>query len=71
MKRKVKAAELAEFLGVQTATIWRWVRNGLLPHARVGSRPILFDLAEVEAFLHRAACKPARNGSKPSKASGR
>jgi prophage regulatory protein len=45
----VSAAQLAERYGVHKATIWRWVKSGILPQPiKFGAQSTRFDLDEVE-----------------------
>jgi excisionase family DNA binding protein len=44
--------ELAQYLGVNRFSVYRWVRQQKIPHRRV-DRLIRFDLREVEEFIRR------------------
>lgn len=45
-RQLIGAKELAKILGIPKSSIWRYCREGTLPHYRLG-RLILFDLREV------------------------
>ena len=48
------AHELADYLGLSSATVLDWFEGGRLPGFRLGGRkggPVRFRLAEVEAVL--------------------
>lgn len=45
------AEELAPRFRVKPATIHAWRRRGLIPGIKATRRPVLYDLAEVEAAL--------------------
>ncbi len=51
--------EAAEQLGVGTRTIWRWIKEGKLQTARLGSR-VLVPRKALEAFLD-AHTQPANS----------
>lgn len=57
----ITVEELAGRLCVTKATIRSWARRGMIPSLRVGSRPILFDPAEVDRVLRE---RIERNGDK-------
>jgi excisionase family DNA binding protein len=44
--------ELAQYLGVNRFSVYRWVEQQKIPHRRV-DRLIRFDLREVEEFMRR------------------
>jgi len=46
----VSAEKLSEILGLSLPSIWRYCREGRLPHFRIGRR-VLFELEEVKAAL--------------------
>lgn len=51
-RRWVSQAEAAEYLGVTTRTIRRYIAIGLLPASRIrGSRLIRIDRADLDALL--------------------
>ena len=48
-QKYVSAAQLAERYGVHKATIWRWVKDGIIPKPiKFGAQSARFDLDEVE-----------------------
>jgi len=55
MRQLVDAKELAAQLKVTPPTIHAWHRRGWIPCLRAGHRPVLFDVAEVEAALRQRA----------------
>lgn len=57
-------AETAAMLGVSRMTIWRWIRSGRLPAARLGHRTVRIDRADVERLLERSRV-PATAGPEP------
>ena len=54
MERLLTVRELAEYLGVNRFSVYRWVEQQKIPHRRV-DRLIRFDLREVENFMKRRA----------------
>jgi excisionase family DNA binding protein len=46
----INAEQLSEVLGLSLTAIWRYCREGRLPHYKIGRR-VLFDLEEVRAAL--------------------
>ena len=57
MSDLLDARQLAERLRVTPATIHAWHRRGLIPGLRATRRPVLFELAEVEAALRARAAR--------------
>lgn len=49
-ERKLTAREVANVYGVTVPLIWRYCREGRLPHARLG-RAIRFDKSELDAWF--------------------
>ncbi len=45
-------ANAAEYFGVSTKTIRRWIASGLLTGYRAGPKLIRVDLNELDAMLH-------------------
>lgn len=56
MRRFATTDELAARYRVTVETIRAWARQGKIPSARVGRRPLLFDVDEVDR------CMRARSG---------
>lgn len=52
MARLMKAQEVADILQVKPSTVYTWVRQGRVPHIRVG-RLIRFVAEQIEEFLSR------------------
>jgi len=50
-KKKYRAKELAEYLGVGLSTIWLYAKQGKITPQRVSSRVTVFDIDEVEKAL--------------------
>ena len=51
MKKKYRAKELAEYLGVGLSTIWRWTKQGAYAdHIRTASRLTSGHSAEVDSY---------------------
>lgn len=51
--RRVSMAEAAEYAGVSTKTIRRYIAAGRLTGYRFGPRMVRVNLAEVDALLHQ------------------
>jgi excisionase family DNA binding protein len=47
----INAATLADHLGVDIRTVWRWVRERKIPVIRQGTRCVRFDLEKVITTL--------------------
>ncbi len=53
-RRFSKARPLAARLGIHPKTIFRWADSGLIHRHKVNARIVLFDDAEVMAFIEKA-----------------
>jgi len=51
-QRLLTVRELANYLGVNRFSVYRWVERQKIPHRRVGGL-IRFDLREVDEFMTR------------------
>ena len=51
MRRYATTGELAARYRVTVETIRAWARQGKIPSVRVGRRPLLFDLDEVDRCI--------------------
>ena len=47
-------SSLAEYLKVSKATIYEYVRRGVIPHKRLGSR-ILFSKEKIDEWVKKGA----------------
>lgn len=56
-RRTIKVAEAAEYIGVSKDTIYKLVREGEIPHIRLGKR-ILFRIESLEAWLQEREAGP-------------
>ena len=45
------AKEVAELIGRTTDTVYRWVREGYIPHIRLRGGSLIFPKQEVDAWL--------------------
>jgi len=53
-KRFLEAKELADYLELPTlSTIYRWVKNGTIPHRKMGGR-IFFVKQEIDQWIKEA-----------------
>jgi len=53
-RKMSKAGPLAALLGLHKKTLFRWADAGLIHRYKVNARIVLFDLAEVMAFIEKA-----------------
>ncbi len=60
VSRLLDLGEAARQLGISPMTVRRRVREGVMPHHRIGAR-ILFSAADIQAYLDACAV-PARGG---------
>lgn len=51
MKKKYRAKELAEYLGVGLSTIWRWAKQGKINAQNLSKGITVFDINEVLSDL--------------------
>jgi hypothetical protein len=51
LRRFSKAKTLSSRLGICPRTIFRWADQGMITRHKVNARVVLFDDAEVDAFL--------------------
>jgi excisionase family DNA binding protein len=56
----VRKKELAKHLNISLRTVDNWIRNGKLPHIRMGARNVRFKLSEVDEALNRSCKRHAR-----------
>jgi len=54
MRRFSKAKSLATRLGICPRTIFRWADHGMITRHKINARVVLFDEAEVVAFIESA-----------------
>lgn len=57
-ERLLRAAELAETLGVSAATVYDWFEAGTLPGFKLPSGAVRFRLSDVEAWLEQCRRGP-------------
>jgi hypothetical protein len=50
-KKFSKARPLAERIGVSAKTLFRWADAGLIARHKINARIVLFDTAEVAAYV--------------------
>lgn len=43
--------EAAAYLAVSVSTVWRMVRNGTLPHVRVGPKAVRLRVGDLDRYL--------------------
>src|SRR5579864_5234138 len=55
-------AQAAALLGVSRVSIWRWIRDGRLPAARLGHRTTRITRADLEHLLTRQGSSGFRSG---------
>jgi excisionase family DNA binding protein len=58
MRQFNKAEVIAKQLGVCRRTIFRWANEGKITRYKVNARVVLFDEAEVLAFIEAARVGP-------------
>lgn len=51
-KPTMSRAEVARALGVTTATLWRWAKDGYLTPVKIGSK-VLYRASDIEQMLNR------------------
>jgi len=49
--RLLRTAEACRFLGIHQTTIYRWVRQGLLPAIRLPTGEIRFQKSEIDLLI--------------------
>ncbi len=60
----VSVSEAAEMLGVGQATLYQYVRAGLIPHVRIGRR-IVIPLKALEEWMEQKAQEAWRSYDDP------
>jgi len=58
MTKIISAQKVAERLNKSIPTIWRWCREGEIPHRRINPRTLLFDEQEIEQWIESKARGP-------------
>ena len=61
MSQIANSRELAARLGVNSKTVLRWAKQGLIPVMRPTKRTVLFDIPEVELALKGSGRKKKRD----------
>jgi excisionase family DNA binding protein len=46
-KRKYRAKELAEYLGIGLSTVWKWAKEGKIKPHNISRGVTVFDIEEV------------------------
>ena len=59
MKNLITADDVASTLNLSRATIWRWCRDGMIPHRRLAGRTILFCPKEIDRWIMGNSAGPA------------
>ncbi len=54
-KKKYRAKELAEYLGIGLSTVWLYAKQGKIKPQQISSRVTVFDIDEVEKALFGGA----------------
>ena len=54
IRRFCKAKALAAKLGICSRTVFRWANDGKIARHKINARVVLFDEAEVVAFIESA-----------------
>ena len=47
IKRKYRAKELAEYLGIGLSTVWKWAKEGKIKAHNISRGVTVFDIEEV------------------------
>lgn len=50
-KKKYRAKELAEYLGIALSTVWLYSKQGKIKAQKISNRVTVFDIDEVERAL--------------------
>ena len=50
-KKYYRADEVAQYIGVSTATVWRYAKQGRLTPKKLSPQVTVFNIKEVEALL--------------------
>lgn len=50
LRQILDADQAAELLGIARRTLWRWAREGMVPHRRLGGRHFSFRRDELIAW---------------------
>jgi len=50
----VSKKELAKHFNISLRTVDNWIKKGLIPHIRMGSRRLRFKLSEVDEAINRS-----------------
>jgi excisionase family DNA binding protein len=62
----LRSREVAKMLGISQCTLWKWAKDGIIPHVcvgRSGHKTILYPLDELKAWLANQSRAQA-NGEK-------
>mgnify|MGYP001158301090 CR=1 FL=1 len=68
MERLLRYEETAKRLNVKVSTLYSWVRDGRIPHIRLGPRCIRFDEVEIDRWVReKKVAEPAVPKRVPTK----
>lgn len=57
LNRLLSVEEAAEYLGIKTKTVYKWISERRLPFIKLGSL-VRFQLADLRNFVERSVIKP-------------
>jgi len=52
IKRKYRAKEVSEYLGIALSTVWLYAKQGKLTPIRISARVTVFDIEEIDALAN-------------------
>ena len=55
-KRFIGTKELAEYLGIETETVYAWIQHRKISFTKIG-RLVKFDLMDIDAWIKRNRVK--------------
>lgn len=54
-KKYYRANEVAQYLGVGVATVWRYAKNGRLTPRKISPQVTVFDIDEINKLIDEVA----------------